>query len=76
MVRHVFRCTAKASPRLGGSPEHPAIEPDDHPDEAEHSEPRGRRKAFWYEPDRRVLREADDETGVDHSPQALAHNEP
>src|SRR5258705_12427488 len=62
------------SPRRAAK--HPAVKPGDPGDELEHSEPRSGHEILGHEPDRSVLREADDETRVDHTPDALAHDQP
>ena len=53
---------------------HPSVQPDDHANEAEQSEPGAERKVLGYEPDRCISRKADDEAGVEHASQAFTDN--
>ena len=69
-LRQRERCRRR--PRF---PQHPTVQPHDRANEAEQPKPRRRRKVLRHEPDRRVLRERDDETGVEHAPQALADDQ-
>ena len=55
--------------------QHPPVQPDDHAHEADQPEPGGEDETFGHERDRRVGREADDQAGVDHAPDALAHDQ-